>query len=55
MDYFVPWIALVKIVPRFRVFLEYNLDLSYLAQPGPVCSLESYLEYGFASIWVIKC
>ena len=32
-DYVVPRMALVKTVPRLSPFLEYNLDLSYLAQP----------------------
>ena len=32
-DYFVPGVALVKIVLRVSLFLKYNLDLSYFTPP----------------------
>ena len=32
-DYFVPRVALVKIVLRLSLFLEYTLDLIYFAPP----------------------
>ena len=46
-------IALFETMPLLSLFLDFNIDLSHFIPkicPGPACSLESVLEYGFTSI-----